>query len=95
MLNLYKAFSAIKNEKEFFNFLNDICTPTEIREISERWNIAQMLNRKELSQQAIAKKLNCGIATITRVSRFLKEEKFGGYREILARLYPASAKKSS
>ena len=43
MISLYQAFSTIKNEREFGEFLRDLCTPTEIREMNARWKIAQML----------------------------------------------------
>ncbi|MDR1361309.1 MAG: trp operon repressor [Rickettsiales bacterium] len=88
MLNLYKAFSVIKTEKEFYNLLNDLCTPTEIRELSERWNIAQLLALEKLRQQDIATKLNCGVATVNRVSRCLKDEKNFGYTTVMTRLFP-------
>jgi TrpR-related protein YerC/YecD len=89
MLNLYKAFSVIKNEQDFYNFLSDLCTPTEIRELSERWNIAQLLHSKT-TQRSIISKLDCSQATVSRVARFLNDEKYGGYRNVLAKIYPHS-----
>ncbi|MDR0803700.1 MAG: trp operon repressor [Rickettsiales bacterium] len=87
-MNLYHAFSAIKSEKEFFNFLRDILTPTEIREISARWNIAQSLVLTPESQPRIAARFNCGRATITRVSHKIYEEKNNGYKTVIQRLHP-------
>ena len=89
MANLYAAFSKIKTEREFDGFLRDLCTPAEIAALSERWNIAQELSRKKLAQQAIAKKLNASVATVSRVARFLNNEPFGGYRLVLSRIHHA------
>jgi TrpR-related protein YerC/YecD len=87
-MKIHNAFLSIQNEKEFYNFFNDICTPTEIREITERWNIVQLLATTEMSQLAISKKLNCSVTTVTRVARFLNDEKNGGYISVLKKLYP-------
>ena len=89
MKKLYKAFSSIKNEQEFGNFLRDLLTPREIRELIERLNIAELLFKKNLSYRDIIQKLDCSMATISRVSRFLKDEPFGGYRTILPRIHHA------
>jgi len=89
MASLYTAFSEIKTEREFDDFLRDLCTPAEIAALSERWNIARELSQKQLSQQAVAKKLNVSVATVSRVARFLNDEPFGGYRLILSRIYHA------
>ncbi|MDR1361307.1 MAG: trp operon repressor [Rickettsiales bacterium] len=43
---------------------------------------------EKLRQQDIAVKLNCGVATITRVSRCLKDEKNFGYINSLKKLFP-------
>ena len=39
-----------------------------------------------MNQREIAKNVKCSIATITRVARFLNQEKYGGYRNILKTL---------
>lgn len=89
MSGLYKAFSAIKSGREFENFLADICTPAEVRALSERWEIAQLLWGGNLSQKAIAGKTGASVTTVTRVARFLNDENYGGYRAVLARLHHA------
>jgi Trp operon repressor len=91
MLSLYQAFSIVKSEKEFENFLADLLTPVETKALKERWQIAQILYTTNLSQKAIAKKLDVSVTTVTRVARFLYTEKFGGYSEILAKSFPARA----
>ena len=89
MLDLYKAFSNIKTEKEFQNFLKDICTPSEIKALKERWAIAQLLYLGKLSQREIAEKLNVSITTVTRVARFLNHESYKGYKTILNHIHHA------
>jgi TrpR-related protein YerC/YecD len=86
MLSLYDAFSAIRDGREFRNFLADICTPAEVEALFERWNIAQLLYDGNLSQKAVAERLGASVATVTRVARFLNNENYGGYRAVLARL---------
>ena len=39
-----------------------------------------------MNQREIAKNVKCGIATITQIARFLNQEKYGGYRNILKTL---------
>lgn len=92
MQSLYVAFSQIKSEKEFDNFLADICTPAEIKNIKERWKIAQTLFTTNLSQQVIADKIGASVTTVTRVARFLYTEKFSGYMNILSKLFPQRSK---
>ncbi|MDR1360993.1 MAG: trp operon repressor [Rickettsiales bacterium] len=91
MKNLYSAFSAVKNEKAFYAFLADLCTPTEIREMSERWNIAQLLATTQMTQKEISTKLNCAIVTVNRVARFLNDEKNAGYETALRAIFPAGS----
>ncbi|MBI5221139.1 MAG: helix-turn-helix domain-containing protein [Candidatus Liptonbacteria bacterium] len=64
-------------------FLRDILTPAEYRELITRWQIIKMLS-SGVSQREIAKKLNVGIATITRGTRELSDPQ-GGFRQLLGR----------
>ncbi|MCL2017775.1 MAG: YerC/YecD family TrpR-related protein [Alphaproteobacteria bacterium] len=84
MANLYQAFASIKTEKEFNNFLRDICTPDEIKALNNRWKIAQLLFEKKLSQSEIAEKLNTGLATVSRVARSLNDKSTGGYHRVIS-----------
>lgn len=86
MFNLYEAFKSIKNKEEFDNFLMDLCTPTEIKDLNDRFSVAQLLQDGKMSQREIAKNVKCSITTVTRVARFLNQEKYGGYRSILQTL---------
>lgn len=85
---LYEAILQLKSVEECVHFFKDLCTPGEIMAMTERWNLAKLLdNEKEkLSYREIAEKTKASIATIGRVSRFLKLENNGGYRLILDRI---------
>jgi TrpR-related protein YerC/YecD len=63
--------------------LIDLCTPAELRALSERWRVAQMLAEGEKSYREISAETGVSTTTIGRVSRFLKEEPHGGYRLLL------------
>ena len=54
--NLQKAFLLLETETEVFNFLRDLCTVGEIEELSQRFDIAEMLMKKE-SYKNIEKKM--------------------------------------
>ncbi len=81
---LCAAIVSIKNAKEARNFLLDLCTPGELRALSERWHVAQLLNEGELSYREISDLTGVSTATIVRVARFLRDEQYGGYRTVLA-----------
>lgn len=83
--DLYQAFSKLKSFEEFKNFLNDLCTPAEMNAMAERWAIVLLLNEKH-SYREIREKTGSSLATITRVARFLKQERYQGYSLVLNRL---------
>ena len=85
-ISIESAILSLKSSKEVRDFLVDICTPTEIKAIEERWNVAQLLFSKKYSYREIAGKLKVSTATVTRVARFLFTEEVGGYKKILKRL---------
>jgi TrpR-related protein YerC/YecD len=84
--SLYAAFAALKNQQEFNMFMADLCTPTEIRFLNERWRIAKLLRENRLNQKEIAQKNKFGRETITRVARCLNENDNGGYNIVLDRV---------
>lgn len=64
-------------------FLFDLLTPKEITEIANRWQLIQLLHRK-VGHRDIQRKLNVGIATVSRGARQLKNG-FGGFAKVLKR----------
>lgn len=84
--NLFEAFSLINDYKEFEDFLYDICTINEIKNLCERLKVAKILKNENLSYRDISEKTGASLVTITRVSKFLNQEKFGGYKKILKKI---------
>ena len=81
---LMRAFMAIHTREECKNFLEDLCTESELMEMSRRLQAAKMLKSNYIYSE-IAERTGLSTATISRVNRCLK---FGddGYLAILDRL---------
>lgn len=82
VLDLVEVLTKIDDKKVMKNFLIDITTPSELSTLQERLNVAMLLN-EGLSYKDISTKTGSSTTTITRVARFLKDEKFGGYRWVV------------
>ena len=78
---LMKAILTLKSEEDAYRFFEDICTIPEIKSISQRLEVAYLLDRKE-TYQKIAEETGASSATISRVNRSLS---YGadGYRRVL------------
>ena len=86
MKNLNDAFLLLKNKYEVNEFLKDLCTPSELKALEERWSVAQLLYKGEMSYREIASELKTSTTTVTRVARFLLNEPNNGYQKILKRI---------
>jgi TrpR-related protein YerC/YecD len=84
--DLIDALLALDGRKTAEAFLADLLTPSELRALSERWAVAQLLDAGELSYREIAEKAPSSTATVVRVARFLREMPYKGYRRVLDRL---------
>jgi len=84
---LFDIMASLKDPSEVERFLTDLCTPQEIRALSERWNVARLLDAGNLSYREISKETGVSTATIARVARFLAHEPHQGYRLMLDRLH--------
>ncbi len=84
--DLTRALLTLKGEAEVRAFLDDLCTPSEIRAFAERFKVARLLDEGQLSYRDIAVKTGASTTTITRVARFLREMPHQGYRLVLDRL---------
>ncbi len=85
-LQLCHSFSQLNTQQEIYLFLKDICTPSEIKSMEERLEVANLLMAGFLSYREIHELTKVSIATITRVARFLFNENNNGYKIILKRL---------
>ena len=81
---LFDAILSLKTRDECYEFFEDLCTINEIRDMSQRLEVARMLEAGEKYDQ-IEKETGASTATISRVKRCLK---YGadGYLTVLSRL---------
>ena len=82
-MKLSTALKNINSDRDINNFLKDLCTPSEIQAMEERWEVAKLLYQGKLTYRDIASKLNTSTATVTRVARFLYKESNQGYLKVL------------
>ena len=76
--SLFEVILSLENIKEAEKFFRDLCTLDEINDMSERWQIAIMLD-KNISYREIAKKLRVSTTTVSRVALWLNNGE-GGYK---------------
>ena len=82
-MKLSKVLKELNSSKDIENFLLDLCTPSEIEAMEERWEVAKLLYEGKSSYRDFASKLNTSTATVTRVARFLFKETNQGYIKVL------------
>lgn len=78
LTDLYSAILRLKTLSECKKFFRDVATLDELRDFSDRWKVAQMVD-KGIPYREIAKKTSISTATITRVAHWLKHGE-GGYK---------------
>lgn len=79
---LFSAILRLSSLDECYALFEDLCTIREIRDLSQRYEVAAML-RDGKSYQEIAKRTGASTATICRVNKCLMYGS-GGYRSALA-----------
>ena len=77
---------------EMRKLLLDLCTPSEIRTLAERWHVARLLDGTDLSYRDIHDATGVSTTTIVRVGRFLKQEPNRGYRKAIDRIGGSDAR---
>lgn len=82
--SLYKAILALESEKEAEKFFGDLLTEVEIREFSNRWKVARMLDEK-VQYEIISKETGMSSTTIARISKWLNTG-MGGYKLMVKRM---------
>ena len=83
---LYDAMLMLKESAEIQQFLEALCTPSELQAFHERWTVAQLLDKGTLSYQKIHDQTGVSTTTITRVARYLKQKDYPGYRKLLTKI---------
>ena len=82
--NLVKAFVTIDNPEDCYNFLEDLCTVSEVKAMAQRLAVAKMLDEHKVYNDIVAI-TGASTATISRVNHCLTYGE-NGYRNILDRL---------
>ena len=82
---LYRAILTLENEQECDAFFKDLCTIPELKALSQRFAVAQMLN-KNMVYNKIVEATGASTATISRVKRSLDYENAGGYGLVFERM---------
>ena len=85
-VDLFEAIAMLETADDVKNFFIDLCTPAEIKAFTERWKVCQLLDRKEYSYREISEMTKASLTTIGRVARFLNDENYGGYRNMLKKI---------
>ena len=81
---LYKAVLTLKTKEEVAAFLDDLCTIKELQDMSQRLEVALLLNGGK-NYGEVSAKTGASSATISRVNRCLQYGK-DGYTTVIARL---------
>jgi TrpR-related protein YerC/YecD len=81
---LLDAFVRLGDRDEAARFLRDLCTLNELRDMSQRWAVARLLDGG-MHYAQISRETGASTATITRIASWLNHGE-GGYREALERL---------
>jgi TrpR-related protein YerC/YecD len=81
--SLYSAFMTLENSGEVRQFLLDLCTPSEVEAIVDRWWTASLL-KEGRSYREISDITGVSVTTIGRVARYMTMGE-GGYRLALRR----------
>lgn len=82
--HLFEAMLMLNNVEEFYQFFEDVCTIKEIQAISQRFQVARMLDNGN-NYHEISDGTGASTATISRVNKCLNYGS-GGYRTALERL---------
>ena len=81
---LYTAILSLESIDECEKFMHDICTVAEVHAISQRLEVAKLLQEGHTYEE-IEKRTGASTATISRIKRFLNHGK-DGYKIVLKRI---------
>ncbi len=82
---LAKALLTLETVEECTAFLEDICTPQELKAISQRLEVAKLLRENKVYTE-IVEETGASTATISRVNKTLNYQAAGGYEIVFDRL---------
>ena len=84
LLQLADAFLTLENKEMCLAFLEDICTPNELKALGQRLEVAERLHRGE-NYAKIVKDTGASSTTVSRVNRCLNYGA-GGYQTVIPRI---------
>jgi TrpR-related protein YerC/YecD len=82
--SLAEALLCLDTPAEMTSFLQDLCTPSELEAMVDRWRVVELLDAGN-TYRDIHDKTEVSVTTIGRVARYLADGA-GGYRTALERL---------
>ena len=68
--HLFEAILCLQSKEECYTFFEDVCTINELLSLSQRFEVARMLKKKNTYLE-ISEKTGASTATISRVNRSL------------------------
>lgn len=80
---LFSAILKLESVEECYRFFEDLCTIKELRDLSQRFQIATLLD-DGMNYQNIVRRVDASTTTISRVNQCLQYGS-GGYRLALDR----------
>ena len=83
--DLYRAILTLETVEECEAFFKDLCTIPELKALSQRFAVAEMLN-KNMVYNKIVEATGASTATISRVKRSLDYDNAGGYNLVFDRM---------
>jgi len=81
---LFNAILSLETIEDCYSFFDDLCTVSELKSISQRFEVAQMLDSKCVYTDIVSQ-TGASSATISRVNRSLLYGS-GGYRSVLDKM---------
>ena len=78
---MFTAILALESRDEAERFFRDLCTLNELRDMSQRWAVARLLD-SGMHYAEISRETGASTATITRIASWLNHGE-GGYRAML------------
>lgn len=84
MDNLFEAILTLNNVDECYKFFDDLCTGLELKALSQRLQVAKLLNEHRVYNQIVTE-TGASTATISRVNRSLKDGN-DGYNIVFERM---------
>ena len=79
--DLFDAILRLESREEAERFFRDLCTLSELHDLSQRWAVVRMLDAG-LHYAEISRTTGASTATVTRIASWLHHGE-GGYRAML------------